>query len=77
VYGVSYTCDNTVTTVYANPFIHESPATPSYLFMVLDQNMCWNFHTWFVCLRHLTYAQIVHKIHTLTDPLLHVQYDNW
>jgi len=35
VYGVCYTCDNTVTPVYANPFIHESPNTPSYLFMVL------------------------------------------
>jgi len=76
VYGVCYTCDNTVTPVYANPFIHESSNTPSYLFMVLKQNMCWNFHTWFVFLKHLTYAQIVHKIHTLRDPLLPVQY-NW
>jgi hypothetical protein len=37
VYAVCYTCDNTVTPVYANPFTHESPNALSCLFMVLEQ----------------------------------------
>jgi len=37
VYGVCYTCDNTVTPVYGNPFIHEGPNALSYFIMVFEQ----------------------------------------
>jgi len=32
VYGVRYTCDNTVTPVYANPFTHERPNAIFYVY---------------------------------------------
>jgi hypothetical protein len=70
--------------VCANTFTHDSPNALSLVYSLVLQRgrerekKCKNYDSWFVCLKqHLTYTQTVHKTHTLTDPLVPVQYDYW
>jgi len=63
-----------VTTLYAYPITHDSPNALSYVYInvLVLKNCAKNL----IHDEHLTYAQIVHKVHTLTVPLLSVQYDH-
>ena len=68
-----------MTTLYAFPLNPESPNAHSYVYItgLSAKQLYTNTDSWFVCFQqHLIYAQTVHKIHTLTDPLLPVQYDH-